>query len=238
MHWDRIQITPVARSADAQKAKVLWLSPNDPSSTCVKACDLAALDLLYCRDLADGLKVIAKDRPDIVIFERDISTAYPDAIDRMRAQSVTENLAFLPYDGALTTDAQTIGLLGNRSSTSNFFITIRSALRRERPVAIKDVRQTGAFILDCQQYRFSDGDRCATISKMDQCLIGPFFDLPEIVLDRQTLLRLVFGNNHNSAQSLDVYVYRMRRHLKKQIAVDPLRTVRGVGFKLAWGEVR
>ncbi|MBR2573929.1 MAG: hypothetical protein IKE14_06330 [Loktanella sp.] len=75
MRWDKIQITPVVNSDDTQSAKALWLSPNDPLSGLAKACDLAALDMFHCRDLADGLKVIANSRPDIVFFQR--NTPFP-----------------------------------------------------------------------------------------------------------------------------------------------------------------
>ncbi|WP_322892324.1 MULTISPECIES: hypothetical protein [unclassified Yoonia] len=233
MRWDKARILPVVLSESTERSKLLWLSPSEPTYALVAACDLALIELFHSPEISIALTVLANVKPDIVVYDITLATAHPDTTALIKAYQATETLAILPYVPTLSAKTETIGLLNQQSSTANCFITVRSTLRRERPIAIKDLRSTNVFTLDCQQFRLCQGERCATMSKTDHCVIGPFFDAPEAVLDKQSLAKLVFGNRVTSLRSNELHIFRMRSRIKKQIGVDPLRVVRGIGFTLA-----
>lgn len=138
---------------------------------------------------------------------------------KLQAHRVTENLALLLCNLKSTIDEQIIGTLAAHTSIGNDFITIRSALRRERPIAIKNIRRSEAFILDSAQFRFCRGNRCVTISSSDHCLIGPLFDIPGAVLDQSSLSNLVFGNMGTSSRVLAFRISRLRQRIKQQIGL-------------------
>ena len=233
MRWDSLRILPVVHSDNRPRAKVLWLSSIAPSDALLTACHLAAIDLVTCGVIDVVAELLFEEKPDLIIYDDTHIIQYPDLCLKLQAHRVTENLALLPCNLKSTIDEQTIGTLGAHTSIGNYFITIRSALRRERPIAIKDIRRSEAFILDSAQFRFCRGDRCAMISSSDHCLIGPLFDIPEAVLDQSSLSNLVFGNMDTSSRVLGLRISRLRQRIKQQIGVDPIRTVNSFGYSLA-----
>jgi two-component system, OmpR family, phosphate regulon response regulator PhoB len=231
MHWDNTRVLPVDPAQDRRRALMLWLSPDGPPAAIAKACDLAAIDMVEARQIDAGLAAIALHRPDIVVSDLALTEACDSFANRVAAQRTTETLPMLDY----ATQAGTGHALCRTTSVTHAFLTIRAQLRRERPCALKGMRQAGPFQLDEPGFKLRHGTACAGLSKSDLCILGPFFDVADVVFDRISLERLSFARDEKDrkSRSIDAHVSRMRRHVKAQLGVDPLRSVRGIGYALA-----
>lgn len=231
MHWDKRLVAPVIMPADRRRAVLAWLSPEMPPPFLAAACDLAGLDIYHSPDLADCLAGLAQRKPDLLVHDVAISGAVVDFTTQIAQARATANLPLLRYED----DPRPYLGLGPQTDAPDAFVTIRASLRRERPSALKGSRSAGPFMLDETGFKLCLGLQCATLTKTDLAILGPFFDLPNARFERADLQRLVFGSIEARADSrtLDAHISRARRHVIAQLGRDPLRTLRGTGYALA-----
>lgn len=210
---------------------MLWISENALPSTIAQACELAAIDVLVAKELDLCLSYIVTHKPDIVVHDVALTTTWLDFINRVVKQRVTPTLPVLDF----VADPAVFLALGPKSSTIEALLTIKGLLRRERPGSLSDIREVGGFTLDEASFRLFHGTDWVGITKTDLCILGPFFDVPDIVFDRHSLARLVFGSAsiNYDAYTINAQVARMRRHVTTHLGVDPMTSIRGVGYALA-----
>ncbi len=231
MLWDRNRILPVKALADRRRALILWVSETTLPSAIAQACDLAAINVLVAKNFDICLSHVAAYKPDLVLQDIALTGTWPDFINHVAKQRVTPSLPVLDFVG----EPNTFLNLGPKSNTAEALLTIKGLLRRERPCALNDTRQVGEFSLDVASFKLFHATDWVGISKADLCILGPFFDVPDIVFDRCSLARLVFGSTGMcySSRTIDAQVSRMRRYVNAHLGVDPIRSVRGVGYALA-----
>lgn len=219
------------KPSDRRRAGLVWLSQRIPPPFLAAACDLAGFDLHHSPDLADCLAGLARRKPDLLVHDTAISGGVPDFAAQIAGARATASLPLLAYGDA---PCAYLGL-GPQTDTADAFVTIRAALRRERPGALMGSRSAGPFMLDQTGFKLWSGTRHAALTKTDLCILGPFFDLPSASFDRPALQRLVFGGDDARAHSraIDAHISRARRHVIAQLGRDPLRTLRGAGYALA-----
>lgn len=230
MLWDRTRIIPVKAPLDRRNILLLWVSERALPSAIANACDMAAIDVLAAKHLDRCLWHIAKHKPDILLQDVSLTATWPAFINKALDTRVTLTLPILDF----VVDPITYLALGPESGTIEALLAIKGLLRRERPGLINKVHDAGNFILDESSFKLSCGENWVGINKTDLCTLGPLFDAPDTVFDRQSLARLVCGTayNYNVMRTIDAQVSRTRRHVTAHLGIDPIRAVRGVGYTL------
>jgi two-component system response regulator MprA len=95
------------------------------------------------------------------------------------------------------------------------------------------------LILDTATREVSRSGEAITLSVREFELLRHLMASPNRVLERQAILRAVWGENHFGDDNLlDVYVRYLRRKLEPAGRPTLIQTVRGVGFMLREGDVR
>lgn len=198
------------------------------------AIEIAGFDLVAVKDVERCTAAISMEKPDIVFLDLRLVDYTAEFKNRLAEARVTETLPILPIRPHICHDTRSMSLTP-QSPKSEIFLKTRALLRRERPVALKGKRHNGPFVLDEPRFKLNYADKSADLSKPELCLLGPFFDVDEVVLDRRSLEILAFLQNDRKVGSriVDFQISRMRRRLNSQLGTDPLRSVRGVGYTLA-----
>ena len=95
------------------------------------------------------------------------------------------------------------------------------------------------LILDTATWEVSRSGKPITLSVREFELLRHLMASPNRVLERQAILRAVWGENHFGDDNLlSVYVRYLRRKLEPAGRPTLIQTVRGVGFMLREGDVR
>jgi two-component system response regulator MprA len=95
------------------------------------------------------------------------------------------------------------------------------------------------LILDTATREVSRSGAPISLSVREYELLRHLMESPNRVLERQAILRAVWGENHFGDDNLlDVYVRYLRRKLEQAGQPTLIQTVRGVGFMLREGVVR
>ena len=234
MLWDNTGVEPIELVADRRGVAFALTACARLAGHLRSALDLASFDVIVLTDVETCRAAIATGRPDIIFLDERMATNAVDLRTVLAQSRVTESLPVLPISPDGPDDGLTFALT-TKSNEIEIFLKTRAILRRERSTALSGKRLGGAFVLDEPRFKLFFADRCADLSKTDLCLLGPFFDVKNTVLDRQSLERLVFETHDRKAGSriVDFQISRMRRRVKAQLGIDPLRSVRGIGYALA-----
>lgn len=95
------------------------------------------------------------------------------------------------------------------------------------------------LVLDSATREVSRNGTPISLSVREFDLLRHLMGSPNRVLERQAILRAVWGENHFGDDNLlDVYVRYLRRKLEAPGLPTLIQTVRGVGFMLREGEIR
>lgn len=234
MLWDRADLEPVRVLSEKRGLGLAVSVCEKLTGRLARAMDFGGFDLTVVADADACLATITRTKPDIVFLDERVVAYTPEFQDRVLRARVTESLPILPvYQGRY--DETGALALTTQSADGEIFLKTRAVLRRERPVALTNNRQRGALILDEPRFKLHFKGKSADLSKTELCLIGPFFDVQNGLLDRQSIEHLALADRgHDLANRVvDFKVSRMRRRLKRQLGIDPLRSVRGIGYALA-----
>jgi two-component system phosphate regulon response regulator PhoB len=110
---------------------------------------------------------------------------------------------------------------------------VRALLRRALPERIADVLSFGELEVDREKRRVSRGGRIVDLGPTEYRLLEFLMQRPGRVFSREQLLDGVWGSEiYIDERTVDVHVGRLRKALNRGHAIDPIRTVRGVGYAL------
>ena len=107
----------------------------------------------------------------------------------------------------------------------------RSLLRRARPELASAVLKAGDLELDRNTHRVRRAGSEIHLGPTEFKLLEFLMESPGRVFSRERLLDGVWGHDvYVDERTVDVHVGRLRKALNKNIANDPIRTVRGAGY--------
>ena len=114
---------------------------------------------------------------------------------------------------------------------------VDTVLRRTRsgpPQAQPERLRLGDLVLDMTRRTAAVDGRTVSLTPKEFDLLATFVRFPNVALDREQLLDLVWGTSFYAMRTVDVHVARLREKLKG----SPLRieTVWGTGYRLATEE--
>lgn len=234
MLWDKSDVKPVKLISGKRGVACALTTCDGLAERLTAALDLASIDVSVFRDADECAEAITCMKPDILFLDDRIAPNTIEVQAKLERARVTETLPVLP----ITSDSQDDTFLFSlrpHSDEIEIFLKVRALLRRERPAALRGRRQRGSITLDEPQFKLFLADKSADLSKTDLCLLGPFFDVQDARLDRQSLEQLAFDASTRKvgARIVDFQISKLRRRLKAQLGVDPLESVRGVGYALS-----
>lgn len=233
MLWDNTDLEVIATDTDKHGLALVLVPYQGLSEQMVEALAMVGLAVEQTHDVATCLTAISRKKPDILIYDGAVASATSGFRDKVEKVRVTETLPMLELSPKAESCANFQRLTPLVRQTEAF-LKIRALLRRERPSALTGQRHQGSLVLDEPGFKLCAGTACADISKTDLCILGPFFDVKASVLDRHSLACLAFGavDWQSDNRTVDAYISRLRRNVRDQIGLDPLRSVRGLGYAL------
>jgi two-component system phosphate regulon response regulator PhoB len=234
MLWDKGSVLPVKPSGERHALAFVLTASADLFARLTLALDLAGIRIVSFQDVETCAAAIPCERPDIVLVDERLAVNRLNLRDKLADVRTTETLPVLPIQSD-NSDATVPYSLGPDSDVTEIFLKVRALLRRERPAALYGRRHSGSLVLDEPQFRLFLADRHADLSKTELCLLGPFFDVQGGQLDRQSLEELTANlcDKKLGPRNIDFQLSRLRRRLKVQLGIDPLQSIRGVGYILS-----
>ena len=234
MLWDNSDVELVRLAAEKRGVAFALTACHGLVERLSVALDLACIDVILFQEADKCASAIASKKPDIVLLDERVAMNTIELQAKLQSARATETLPVLPIRSGGCQDTLLFSL-HTHSDEIEIFLKVRALLRRERPSALRGRRQSGSLTLDEPRFKLFLAEKFADLSKSDLCLLGPFFDVQDGELDRQSLEQLAFDARERkvSARIVDFPMSRMRRRLKAQLGVDPLRSVHGVGYALS-----
>lgn len=233
MLWDKSDVRLVRLVAEKRGVAFALTASRELIERLNVALDLACIDVISFQEADKCAEAIAIVKPDIVLLDERIAMN-PTALQSMlSAARVTDSLPILPIRSVDCTDTHSFSL-STQSDKVEIFLKVRALLRRERPAALRGRRQCGSLTLDEPRFKLFLSEESVDLSKSDLCLLGPFFDVQDGKLDRLSLEQLAFDASDRRVGSriVDFQICRLRRRVKSRLAVDPIRSLRGIGYAL------
>jgi two-component system phosphate regulon response regulator PhoB len=110
---------------------------------------------------------------------------------------------------------------------------VRNQLRRTRPAASGDALTFDDILLNPETHRVMRGEDEVKLGPTEYRLLVTLMEKPGRVFSRDQLLDMVWGRDiYVDTRTVDVHIARLRKALKGQHHIDPIRTVRGTGYAL------
>ncbi len=175
--------------------------------------DLVVLDLMLPRKSGmEVLRDISHQRPGLPVL---VLTARGEVEDRV------EGL-----------DAGAVDYLVKPFALAELEARIRAQLRSARQAQPTTVRRAGIEIDLLSRTVRSNGET-VRLTNTEFDLLAYFMNHPGQVLNRQQILRAVWGYGHDPATNIvDVYIGYLRRKLSSGDRPVPIKTVRSRGYRL------
>lgn len=197
----------------------------------------AGVELVETADGSAGLKAFYAVRPDVVLLDLDLVDADPfDVLATVRELSDVPVFAFAAEAGeaerirALRAGAD--DCIGNHASDQEVFARIEALLRRTRSRPEVAAVLSDEFIhIDHPRHRVEVLGVEVSLTPIEFRMLAAFAENPGRVLGHGQLLDLVWGDRIRDKDEVKLYVSYLRRKLGEAADVDPVETVRGVGYR-------
>lgn len=225
---------------DKKKHKILLA--EDDSNLGVLLCEyLQAKD--YSADLAhdgeEAYNMFINDKYDLCIF--DVMMPKKDGFTlakEVRMANVEVPIIFLTARNVKEDILQGFEIgaddyLTKPFSMEELTMRIEAILRRtsgESPVL--DTYKLGRFKFDTQKQQLIDGENVIKLTTKESELLKLLCSNANKVLERNVALKTIWvDDNYFNARSMDVYITKLRKHLKDDPSVEIIN-VHGKGYKL------
>ena len=118
-------------------------------------------------------------------------------------------------------------------SVSELMARVRAIIHRGNPASGEETISHGDITLNVEQHKVTRAGTAVHLGPTEYRLLSVFMEKPGRVYSRERLLDLVWGRDiYVEARTVDVHVGRLRKALKSNGLIDPIRTVRGAGYSL------
>jgi len=120
-------------------------------------------------------------------------------------------------------------------SMEELLLRIEAVLRRTKGLKAeqeKEVFELGKFTFDSKKQFLSDGEKTTKLTTKESELLKLLCNNANKVLERNLALRTVWSDdNYFNARSMDVYITKLRKHLKPESKIEIIN-IHGRGYKL------
>lgn len=201
------------------------------------------------REAADGqsaLMALRDDPGDLILLDWQLPDfSGVEVCRRIRAGGVTTPIVMLTgrdtvQDRVEALDSGADDFIIKPFSVEELLARLRAHLRRRGYGQGNGERlQFADLVLDAATREVNRAGTAINLSVREFDLLRHLMGSPNRVLERQAILRAVWGDNHFGDDNLlDVYIRYLRRKLEPPGLPTLIQTVRGVGFMLREGDPR
>lgn len=197
-------------------------------------------EVTVCHDGEEGLFYLLENAHDLVLLDRMLpGMDGMELLAEARREGCTAPVIFLTAMGELEDriqglDAGADDYLAKPFAFEELMARIRCVCRRPKRLNLSRQLSWGDVIYDPQEYLLTRAPKSCTLSRREGDLLTLFLQNPDQVLPRSTILMRVWGPDAEvESGNLDNYIHFLRRRLKSVDSHLELKTVRGIGYRLA-----
>lgn len=186
-----------------------------------------------------ALDAIIDDTPDAVVM--DVMMPFVDGLTVCREVRHRGNrVPILLLTARVEVDDRVAGLdagaddyLTKPFAVAELSARVRALLRRNSRPETNSRLTVGSLSIDRDTRSVTRNGRSIELTKTEFNLLELLAEQSGLVVTREYIYDNVWGYNfETNSKSLDVYIGYLRRKLNAPDEVDPIRTVRGVGYSL------
>jgi DNA-binding response OmpR family regulator len=184
----------------------------------------------------DGLRAFYERQPDLVVLDVELPDADGlDILATIRALSDVPVIALTGVDEEQRIAALRGGAddcISKPPPEAELEARLEALLRRPRQGDLRPVVLTDEFVeIDRVRHRCSVLGNEVALTPIEFRMLATFVENPGRVLGHGQLLELVWGDRIRERDEVKLYVSYLRRKLGGAADVDPVETVRGVGYR-------
>ena len=199
---------------------------------------------LQAQDTAEADQCLAKSIPDVILL--DWMLPGMDGVEyarKLKSHPLTTDISIIMLTAKGEEEDKIQGLdcgaddyVTKPFSTNELLARIRAAIRRSKPQQTGEPIEHGNINIDPEGHSLKIEGRNVEIGKKEFELLYLFLRKPERVYSRTQLLDQVWGkDSYVDDRTVDVYIRRLRAILEENNHSSLIKTVRGVGYRLASG---
>ncbi|NNF36213.1 MAG: response regulator transcription factor [Saprospiraceae bacterium] len=224
-----------------EKAKILYVEDDETLSFITKDnLELNGYEVTHCEDGDLAIEAYKKDHYDLIIL--DVMLPKRDGFDVARdIRRVDTNIPILFLSAKSMKEDRIHGLeLGGDDyitkpfSIEELILRIEVFLKRKYINTVSLGRlQLGAYYLDYSNLKLFHGEELVKNLTQKECdLLKLLIENKDRTLKRELILEKLWGeNDYFLGRSMDVFISRLRKYLKKDPSIK-IENVHGVGFRL------
>lgn len=198
----------------------------------------AGIALLEAPEGGSGLKAFYAERPDVILLDLDLEE--PDGFGVLTTVRELSDVPLLAVTGTETEEDERIRALRAGAddcvspaiSEREVMARLEALLRRTRSRAEATAIIEDDFIhIDHPRHRVEVLGIEVALTPIEFRMLSVFAENPGRVMGHGQLLDLVWGDRIRDKDEVKLYVSYLRRKLGGAAEVDPIETVRGVGYR-------
>ena len=205
----------------------------------VRVLELDGHSVQSANDGRAALDAIIDDTPDAVVM--DVMMPFVDGLTVCReVRNRGNRVPILLLTARVEVDDRVAGLdagaddyLTKPFAVAELSARVRALLRRNSSPETNSRLTVGSLSIDRDTRSVTRNGRSIELTKTEFNLLELLAEQSGLVVMREYIYDNVWGYNfETNSKSLDVYIGYLRRKLNAPDEVDPIRTVRGVGYSL------
>ena len=205
----------------------------------VRVLELDGHSVQSANDGRAALDAIIDDTPDAVVM--DVMMPFVDGLTVCREVRHRGNrVPILLLTARVEVDDRVAGLdagaddyLTKPFAVAELSARVRALLRRNSSPETNSRLTVGSLSIDRDTRSVTRNGRSIELTKTEFNLLELLAEQSGLVVTREYIYDNVWGYNfETNSKSLDVYIGYLRRKLNAPDEVDPIRTVRGMGYSL------
>ena len=199
----------------------------------------SARGMANSKELKDALK---EELPDLILL--DIMLPGEDGysiLERLKASLETKNIPVImvtakeaEYDKVRGLEAGADDYITKPFSMEELVFRVEAILRRVRGKKTKEstLYHIGKFVFDTQKQLLTIGDKQTKLTTKENELLALLCSHANEILQRDFALKTIWiDDNYFNARSMDVYITKLRKHLKDDDQIEIIN-IHGKGYKL------
>ena len=202
-------------------------------------CEKEGFDVIEAADGAEAILKVQSEKPDILIL--DIMMPVMDGLEVCKQVRKMSDLPIIMLTAKDEDDDRILGLeigaddyITKPFSMEELTFRIEAILRRVRGKRNREstVYKIGRFTFDTQKQILSIGDKQTKLTTKESELLGLLCAHANEILQRDFALKTIWiDDNYFNARSMDVYITKLRKHLKEDDSIEIIN-IHGKGYKL------